>query len=243
MSVTGLDGRVGIITGGTRGIGAAIARETARLGARVVLCARSGGHGDALVAEIQDKGGEAMFVAADVCSFNQMQRLRDATLARFGRLDFVVANAGLTDQGTVADGDPDVWRRVLETNVLGAAYVIKATLPVLQAQGSGDIVLMSSVAGREIHSGEPIYAASKWAVVALGRALRSELREHGVRVTLIEPGLVETSLARSNPTIEAWLDAVDPLHPDDVAHAVAYALTQPPHVVVGEILLRPLLEP
>jgi NADP-dependent 3-hydroxy acid dehydrogenase YdfG len=243
MSVTDLNGRVGIITGGTRGIGAAIAHETARLGARVVLCARSSDGGDEIVEVIHGRGGEALFVAADVCRFEQMEALRDAALERFGRLDFVVANAGLTDQGTVADGDPEIWRRVLETNVLGAAYVIKATLAVLQAQGSGDIVLMSSVAGREIHPGEPIYAASKWAVVALGRALRSEVREYGVRVTLIEPGLVETSMARSNPTIEAWLDAVDPLHPDDVARAVVYALTQPPHVVVGEILLRPLREP
>ena len=241
--MTGLAGRVGIITGGTRGIGAAIARDTARLGARVVLCSRNADEGDALVSEIRGNHGESAFMVADVCNFEDMERLRDFALEQFGGLDFVVANAGITDQGTIADGDPQVWRAVIETNVLGAAYTIKATLPVLQAQGHGDIILMASVAGREIHPGEPIYAASKWAVVALGRALRHEVSQHGVRVTLVEPGLVETPLARSNPTIEAWLDAVDPLQPDDVARAVSYALSQPPNVVVGEILLRPLLEP
>jgi NADP-dependent 3-hydroxy acid dehydrogenase YdfG len=238
----GLDGRAGIITGGGSGIGAATAVELTRHGARLAIAELSAPAGDHIVARIREAGGEAVAFPVDVRNFDDLTRLREQTLAAFGRLDFVVANAGIADTSSMAEGDPAHWRGVIETNVLGTAYTVRAMLPVMQQQGSGHIVLLASVSGRESYVGEPIYIASKWAVVGLGYALRKEALRFGVRVTLIEPGLVDTPLARANPFAQEWFAAFPSLQPEDVARAIAYALLQPPHVSVGEIVLRPLTQ-
>jgi NADP-dependent 3-hydroxy acid dehydrogenase YdfG len=235
-----LDGAVGIITGAGSGIGAAIARAVSGLGARLVLADMVEPRVDAVVAGIVTSGGEAKPVVADVRQYGDLERVRDACLDRFGRIDFTVANAGTADAGTLADGDPERWRTVIETNVLGVAHTIRAVLPTMREQGDGHLVLIASVSGREIYVGEPIYIASKWAVVGLGYALRQETVGSGVRVTLIEPGLVDTPLARSHPFASDWMETIDPLRDEDVARAVAFVLTQPKHMAINELVLRPV---
>jgi len=226
-----LAGQAGLVTGGTSGIGAAITARLAHDGAHVVSCGRR-------PPDAPPPRG-CFFVPADVRRYDQAAAVCAVTRERCGRLDFVVASAGTALQGTVADGDPAEWRRVVETNVLGTANVLHAAARALREQGEGDLVLIASVAGRGTHAGEPVYLASKWAVVGLGHALRRELRPHGVRVTLVEPGLVDTPLTRAAPRVAEWLAAVDPLRPDDVADVVAGALARPRRVSVNEITLRP----
>jgi NADP-dependent 3-hydroxy acid dehydrogenase YdfG len=237
-----LDGAAGIVTGAGQGIGAAIARELSGRGARLVLADLYADRLDAVVAGIAANGGQAVPVVADVRQFADMERVRDACLERFGRIDFAVANAGTSDASTLAEGDPERWRLVVETNVLGVAHTIRAILPTMLAQEDGHFVLTASVSGREIYVGEPIYIASKWAVVALGYALRQETVGKGVRVTLIEPGLVDTPLARSHPFAAAWMETIPPLQDEDVARAVAFALTQPKHMAINELVLRPVAQ-
>jgi len=237
-----LRGRAGIVTGGGQGIGAATVRLLARAGARLVVGDLSAPAAAAVAAGAVAAGGVAVAVAADVRREADCAALAAACRRHFGRIDFVVANAGVGDAGTVAGGDPARWRAVIETNVLGTALTVRAALPEMQAQGRGDVVLVASVSGRESYAGEPIYIASKWAVVGFGRALRKEALAHGVRVTLIEPGLVDTPLARSTPLGQQWLESLTALSADDVARAIAFALAQPPHVALNEIVVRPLAQ-
>jgi len=237
-----LDGAVGIVTGAGRGIGAAIARELSALGARLVLADLVADGLEQVAADVVAAGGDAFPVIADVRQYTDTERLRDDCLARFGRIDFTVANAGVSDASTLADGDPERWRAVVETNVLGVAHTVQANMPTMREQGDGHLVLIASVSGREAYAGEPIYIASKWAVVGLGSALRKETVGTGVRATLIEPGLVDTPLARSHPFASTWMETIDPLRDEDVARAVAYVLTQPKHMAINELVLRPIAQ-
>lgn len=243
MAVAALEGQAGIITGGGSGIGAATAAELAALGARLVVSDLSGEKAAGTVKDIHDSGHEADAIAANVTVFDDLVAVRDRCLAAYGRIDFAVANAGIVDASSLADGDPERWRQVIETNVLGAAYTIRAVLGAMRQHGSGHIVLIASLSGRNAYVGEPIYIASKWAVVGLGHALEKEAIAYGVRVTLIEPGLVDTPMTRANPFSRKELDTADaPLQPVDVARAVAFALSQPPHVSISELAIRPMIQ-
>lgn len=233
-----LDGRAGIVTGGGRGIGAATARELARLGARVVVLDLTEETCAEAVGAIVAAGGAAVGVSADVRRPVDVERGRDVCLERFGRLDFVVANAGVGDSTRLVDGDPERWRLTLDVNVLGVAHTVRAVLPTMLAQGDGHLVLIASVSGRESYVGEAMYIASKWAVVGLGQALRKETAGSGVRVTLIEPGVVDTVLARSNVFAQALFETVEPLQPEDVARAIGWALRQPKRMAINEVVLR-----
>jgi NADP-dependent 3-hydroxy acid dehydrogenase YdfG len=233
-----LDGRGGLVTGGGRGIGAAIVSELARLGAGVVVTDLSDAAGEETVSGVATAGGEALAVVGDVRRFADLERARDACLARFGRVDFVVANAGVGDSSSLADGDPEGWRLTLEVNVLGVAQTVRSVLPTMLAQGDGHIVLIASVSGRESYVGEPIYVASKWAVVGLGHALRKETAGTGVRVTLIEPGVVDTPLARGNVFAQALFESIEPLQPEDIGRAVGWVLRQPKRMAINELVLR-----
>jgi NADP-dependent 3-hydroxy acid dehydrogenase YdfG len=236
------NGPVGIVTGATGGIGAASAIEFGRLGARLVLADRSVEGGQRLVDEVRRAGGDAVLEELDVRDVAAQQRLARRATDEWGRIDFLLANAGIAEQSRIATGDPMLWRDVLDTNVLGVIYSCHVVLPKMIEQGSGHVLIMSSVAGREAYVGEAVYIASKWALVGFAHSLRLELRTAGVRVTVIEPGLVSTPLTRNNPKSVPLLNAIDPLAADDVAHAVVYAYQQPPHVAVTELVIRPQLQ-
>ena len=237
-----LEGRAGIITGAGSGIGAAIALELAGRGARLVLGDIALEAARRVAGQVHAGGGTAVAIAADVRRFEAAAALAQACQEQLGAIDFAIANAGIGDVSSVADGDPARWRDVIETNVLGVAYLARAVLPAMRQRRQGHLVIMASVSGRETYVGEPIYIASKWAVVGLGRALRKEALHYGVRVTLIEPGLVDTPLARSTTVGQEWLQRLDPLRPEDVARAVGFALQQPAHVAVNEIVVQPLAQ-
>jgi NADP-dependent 3-hydroxy acid dehydrogenase YdfG len=230
----------GIVTGAASGIGAAVTRTLAGQGARIVAGDLAEDRLSNFVAGMVAEGSEVVPVAGDVRRFPDVERLRDACLERFGRIDFAVANAGLVDAGTLAEGDPDRWRTVIETNLLGVAYTVRAVLPAMLAQGDGHLILLASVSGREAYAGEPIYAASKWGVVGLGHALRKETVGTGVRVTLIEPGMVDTPLTRANSFAQEWLQRAAPIKDEDIARAIAFVLAQPKYLAINELVLRPI---
>jgi len=167
------------------------------------------------------------------------------TREELGGLDVLVNNAGVMLLGTIAGADPEDWRRMIDTNVMGVLYMTHAALDGMVAQGSGDIVNMSSVAGRQARVGAGVYNASKWAVNAFSESLRQEVTERGVRIGLVEPGAVATELTDHITQADAkagaqkmYTDMV-PLQADDIARAVLYLVTQPPHVAVNEVLVRP----
>ncbi len=217
-----------LITGASSGIGAATARHAAEAGYRLVLAARSA---DRLTELATDLGGDgrALAIACDVTEWEQQQAMAAAALERFGRLDVAFANAGFGATRGFLEESPEHWRSMVLTNVYGAALTIRATLSALR-ESRGHLLLTGSVAGRRALPGS-LYSATKWAVTAMGEAARQELDGSGVRVTLIEPGAVDTPFF-DNPVSNA-------LQPDDVARAVMFAVCQPPHVDVNEILVRP----
>src|SRR5712692_6672523 len=183
------DAPAGIITGASTGIGAATARAFARLGARMVLVGITIDGMDSLVASIQGDGGSAIPTVCDVRDSNQVHAMTDLAIERLGRIDFLVASAGIALQDRAVSGDVVRWRDVIETNLLGLAYCVRFVLPHMYAQGSGHIFLVASQSGRHAYQGESIYIASKWGVVGFGHAVRMEAQSAGIKVTLIEPGL------------------------------------------------------
>jgi NADP-dependent 3-hydroxy acid dehydrogenase YdfG len=236
-------GPAGIITGAGSGIGAATAVEFGRLGARMTLASLPTPELARTVAAVQRVGGSATAVEMDVRDPEAVRRLVDGAVDRLGRLDFLLANAGIADQGLAAEGDPTVWRRLIETNLLGVMYCVRYTLPHMQRQRAGHILLMASLSGRDAYVGEPAYIASKWGVIGFGHSVRKEVGPYGIRVTIIEPGAVDTPLTRNAPKVRPLIEAIDPLQPEDVARAVMFAYQQPPHVVINELALRPLNQP
>jgi len=229
---------VGIITGARTGIGAASAVEFAKLGARMVLASR--GPTDAVVAAVEHAGGEALAARVDVRDPGQVATLPELALGRYGRIDFLLSNAGIADQRLVSEGDPAIWRNLIETNLLGAMYTVRYVVPHMIRQQSGHILVMASMSGRDAYVGEPAYIASKWGLLGFTHSLRKEVVSQNIRVTLIEPGLVDTPLTHDNPKIRPIFEAVPrPLTSEDVARAVVYAFTQPAHVAISEICMRP----
>jgi NADP-dependent 3-hydroxy acid dehydrogenase YdfG len=220
--------QVFLITGASSGIGRATAHRAAEAGYRLVLAARSRDRLDALASEL---GGDqrALAVQCDVTEWDQQQAMVSQALERFGRVDVAFINAGFGATRGFLNESPEFWRSMVLTNVYGAALTIRATLPSVR-ESIGHFVLTGSVAGRRALPGS-LYSATKWAVTAMGEALRQEMNGTGVRVTLIEPGMVDTAFF-DNPVSNA-------LDPQDIAAAVLYAVSQPPHVDVNEILVRP----
>ena len=240
MSTT--KGPVGIITGGLSGIGAATALEFARLGASLVLADLVTQHGEQVATEVSRLGGTARVAECDVTDYQAVERLVEQTNADLGRLDFLVANAGVAEQSRIASGDPARWAVVVQTNLLGTMHCVRAALPVMRRQGEGHILIVGSTSGREPYVGEPSYLASKYGVVGFAYALRMECAEYGVRATVVEPGTVDTPLTRGPASVRALLEQMHPLAPEDVARALVFAFQQPPHVVISELVIRPLDE-
>jgi NADP-dependent 3-hydroxy acid dehydrogenase YdfG len=227
--------RVLLITGASTGIGAAAARQAAAAGWKVALGARSEDKLKELASELGED--DALAQACDVTEFADLERLVAATLERFGRIDAVFANAGFGAARGFLKEDPDQWRSMVLTNVLGVAFTIRATMPHMRERGSGHFVLTSSVAGRRALPGS-LYSSTKWAVTGMAESLRQELRQDEgskVRVTVIEPGMVDTPFFDNRPT--------GALEADDIARIVMFALEQPDRVDINEILVRPTSQP
>ena len=217
-----------LITGASSGIGEATARAAAASGYRLVLAARSAGKLDKLAEEL---GGaeRALAVQCDVTEWEEQEAMVMSALEAYGRLDVVFANAGFgASRGFLAES-PEHWRSMVLTNVYGVALTIRASLESLK-ETQGHLVLTGSVAGRRALAGS-LYSATKWAVTAMGESARQELNGTGVRVTVIEPGMVDTPFFDNRPS--------GALFPDDIARTVLFAVSQPPHVDVNEILVRP----
>jgi NADP-dependent 3-hydroxy acid dehydrogenase YdfG len=225
-------GQVLLITGASSGIGAATARHAATAGWRVVLASRSA---DRLAALAEELGGpeHALAVSCDVTDWDQQQHMVNSALAAFGRIDGAFANAGFGAPRGFLNDTPEHWREMVLTNVYGAALTIRATIPSLR-DSRGHLLLTSSVAGRRVLPGS-LYSATKHAVTAMGEAARQDLHGSGIRVTVIEPGMTDTPFFDKRPE--------NALEPEDIARAVIYALSQPPHVDVNEILIRPTAQP
>lgn len=218
-----------LITGASSGIGAATARAASKAGYRLVLSARSEDKLKSLQSEL---GGEdrVLVTPCDVQSMDDQQAMVDATLNRFGQLDAAFANAGRGGEpGGFSGADHEVWRDMILTNIYGVALTVQCCLPALK-HSQGHLLITSSGAGRATIPGS-MYSATKWAATAIGYGVREEIRGSGVRVTLIEPGMVDTPFFDQRPTHS--------LKPDDIANAVLYAVSQPDHVDVNEILIRP----
>jgi clavulanate-9-aldehyde reducatase len=240
-----LSGKAVAITGASSGIGEATALALARAGASVALGARRKDRIDALAARIEDEGGTAVPLEVDVTDEAQARAFVETAGDRLGRLDSLVNNAGVMLLGPVEQADSEQWRTMINVNVLGLLYCTSAALPIMRAQGSGDIVNVSSVAGRFARAGNAVYAATKFAVGAFSEGLRNEVTEAGIRVTLIEPGFVDTELQSHNEgqvleTLEGMREQIgEVLRAQDVANGILYAVSQPPHVSINELLIRP----
>jgi NADP-dependent 3-hydroxy acid dehydrogenase YdfG len=241
-----LDGKVAAITGASSGIGEATALALVAEGASVALAARRDDRISELAERITADGGRAIAVPTDVSDESQANAFVQRAVDELGGLDILVNNAGVMLLGPVAGAQTDEWRRMIEVNELGLLYCTHAALPIMGAAGSGDIVNVSSVAGRTAAMGSGVYNMTKWGVVGFSEALRQECSHAGVRVTVVEPGWVDTELQghNENPAVvaamEKMIDKIGKvLEPGDIARTIAFAVTQPPHVSLNEILIRP----
>jgi NADP-dependent 3-hydroxy acid dehydrogenase YdfG len=239
-----LDGKVAVITGASSGIGEATAEALAAEGAAVVVAARREERLASLVERIERAGGSTMTVRCDVTDEDQAHELIRRAHEEFGSVDILVNNAGAMLLSRIEKGLSDQWRKMFDVNVLGLLYVTDAAVEVMKRQGSGHIVNISSVAGRKTRPTVGVYSGTKFAVGAISEALRQEVLEYGIRVTVVEPGAVETELATHITDEEAreglsGLLSLDILQAGDIANAISYAVTQPQRVSVNEILIRP----
>jgi ribitol 2-dehydrogenase len=233
-----LSGKVAIITGASSGIGAAAARALVREGCRVALAGRSADRLGALAAEL---GAQALAVAADVTSGADVARLVGATHERFGRIDILLANAGLYLPGPLSEGDPEAMARLVDVNVSGVLRCVHAVLPHLRSQRAGDILVTSSISGHVDIPWEPVYSASKHAVQALVHTLRRQVAGDGIRVGAVAPGMVANELwgIRTQAEVDARVAAHTALRNEDVVEAIVFMLTRPPHVTIRDLVLLP----
>lgn len=240
-------GKVIIITGASSGLGEATARHLAGRGARLVLAARRVDRLEALARDLEAAGAETLVQATDVTQPAQVEALAQAALARFGRIDVLVNNAGIMPLAPLARRKVEEWSRMIDVNIKGVLHGIAAVLPAMTAQQGGHIINVASVAGLKLFTPiGTVYSATKFAVRALSEGLRVEAPA-GVRTTLISPGAVESELKlhSSDPESAAGVQAFYQAHQipaDSVARAIAFAIEQPPEVDVNEIVLRPTVQ-
>jgi NADP-dependent 3-hydroxy acid dehydrogenase YdfG len=238
-----LNGKVAVVTGASSGIGEATVRSLAAEGAAVVAGARRKERLEGLVEEVTRDGGKAIAVECDVTAEEQAHALVHRAIGEFGRIDILVNNAGVMLLSKVEKGLSDEWRRMFDVNVLGLLYATDAAIEAMKEQGSGHIVNVSSVAGRKTRPTGGVYSGTKFAVNAISEALRQELLEDGIRITMVEPGAVATELTDhiTDEEVREGLKQrnIEPLQSEDIANAIAYAVVQPQRVSVNEILIRP----
>jgi len=249
-SATKLSGTVALITGASSGIGESTAHELATLGATVVLVARRTDRLAAVAKRVRASGATALAVEADVTHRSEAEGAVQSAVDEFGRLDVLVNNAGVMLLGPVLEAPVEEWERMVQLNVLGLLYCAKAALPHLldaaerEPRRTSDLVNVSSVAGRHVRLGSGVYNATKHAVGAFSESLRQEVTGRHVRVSLIEPGAVDTELAGHNrPEIREAMAKrfgdMQRLVADDIADAIGYIVTRPRHVAINELLVRP----
>jgi NAD(P)-dependent dehydrogenase (short-subunit alcohol dehydrogenase family) len=232
-----LQGKTALVTGGGRGIGAAIARKLAALGAHVIVCGRTLEPLEATVKTIESTGGQAIAIVADVADQKSVAKLAEQVKGEHKQLDILVNNAGVGSFSTpLHQLDPAEWDRVMNTNLRGVYYMIRAFVPMMSS--GAHIVNISSLAGKNALPNGAVYAASKWGLNGLSYSVAEELRGQGIRVAVVCPGSVDTELSPHAGKSKAKM-----LQADDVAHAVAAIVTQEPQSFLSEVLLRPTQKP
>ncbi|MDQ3589568.1 MAG: SDR family NAD(P)-dependent oxidoreductase [Actinomycetota bacterium] len=239
-----LEGKVAVVTGASSGIGEATVRALAAEGAAVVAGARREERLDGLVEGVTQDGGKAIGVQCDITDEEQAHDLVRQAVEEFGRIDILVNNAGVMLLSRIERGLSDQWRQMFDVNVMGLLYATHAAIGHMKEQGSGHLINISSVAGRKVRTTGGVYSGTKWAVNAISEALRMELQEDNIRVTIVEPGAVATELPTHITDEEAQQGMnrfanIEILEAEDIAHAIAYAATQPERVSVNEVLIRP----
>ena len=237
-------GKVIVITGASSGLGEAAARQLSAAGATVVLGARRTDRLEALAKDLTARGGKVLTLATDVTRRSDVQRLVDAAVEKFGRVDVVLNNAGLMPQSLLEKLHVDEWDRMIDVNIKGVLYGIAAALPPMKRQKSGHIINVSSVAGHKVGPGGAVYSATKHAVRVISEGLRQEVKPYNIRTTIISPGAVATELPNTitDPDVlprmqKLYADVAIPA--DSFARCVAFALEQPADVDINEILFRP----
>jgi NADP-dependent 3-hydroxy acid dehydrogenase YdfG len=239
-----IEGKVVVITGASSGLGEAAARLLSSLGAPVVLGARRVDRLQKLADELNAAGGKALAMATDVTKAEQVQKLVDAAVEKYGRVDVIINNAGLMPHSPLERRKIEDWDRMIDVNIKGVLYGIAAVLPYMQKQKSGQIINVSSVAGHKVRPNGAVYSATKTAVQVLSEGLRMEVKPYNIRTTVISPGAVESELVDSitEPDVakgirEFYEQAA--ISPDSFARAVVFAMSQPDDMDVNEILFRP----
>jgi NADP-dependent 3-hydroxy acid dehydrogenase YdfG len=238
--------KVVAITGASSGIGEATALACAKEGAKVALGARRTDRIEQLAARINDDGGQAVAIETDVADEASARAFIEGARDQLGGLHGLVNNAGVMLLGPVEGADTNQWRQMIEVNCLGLLYCTHAAIPVMREEGAGHIVNLSSVAGRMASLGSAVYNMTKWGVGGFSEGLRQEVLHANIRVTIIEPGYVETELQghnEGNPIVmeamQKMREQIDPLQASDIADAITHALTRPQHVAINEVLIRP----
>ena len=246
--MTDLSGRVVAVTGASSGIGEATAVACANAGAAVAICARRSDRIEALARRLEAGGGQALAYTADVGDEEQANAFVGAAHERFGRLDAIINNAGVMLLGPIDGAPTEEWRRMIHVNVMGVLYCTHAALPLLRAQGGGDVVIVSSIGGRVVGRYSGVYSLTKFGVGVFAEALRQESVGTGIRVTLIEPGRVDTELRTHvreevMQQLSGGFAGVEPMTSEQVADTILFAIGQPPGVTISEVLLRPANSP
>jgi NADP-dependent 3-hydroxy acid dehydrogenase YdfG len=240
-----LDDRVALVTGASSGIGEATAEALAAEGASLALAARREDELTDLADRLASEGVETLVVPTDVTDKEQVESMIETTTEELGRLDIIINNAGVMLLEPVIEADRANFRQMVEVNLLGLMNATHAALPIMEDQGTGHIVNISSVAGRQASANGSGYNATKFGVNGFTEALRQEVNNDGIRTTLIEPGIVDTELQDHIPdddaqqSVEEWVEEMAPLTGEDIARSIRYAVTQPQHVSVNELLIRP----
>lgn len=241
-----IENKVVVITGASSGLGEAMARHLAGLGAKVVLGARREDNLKTIVADIRAAGGQAEYLVTDVTARDQVDALAQKAVSAFGRLDVMINNAGLMAIAPVSARRVDEWDRMIDINVKGVLYGIAAALPIFEAQKSGHMINISSIAGIKVFEGGAVYCGTKFAVRAISEGVRQEVGGD-IRVTTIEPGLIDTELAGGTAHSESaammnTMYETMAIPADSIARAVAYAVEQPANVDINEIVVRPTVQ-
>ncbi|WP_303409708.1 SDR family oxidoreductase [Pontibacter coccineus] len=244
MNSNSMKGKIIVITGASSGLGAETARHLAAQGAFVALGARRADRIESLAEEINKNGGSAVAVATDVTKREQVQKLVDAAVKQFGRVDVILNNAGIMPLSPMERLNVDEWDQMIDVNLKGVLYGIAAALPYMKSQKSGHIINVSSVAGHKVFHGSAVYSATKFGVRALSEGLRQEVKAYNIRTTIISPGAVQTELLdhiSERDIQQANQDFVGKVGvtPDAFARLIAFAISQPEEVDINEILFRP----